>query len=179
MTKEQKARKKEYDRVRYLKNKDYINKITKEYKKSHPEASRRYSRMYYYRNRERILAKKHEKDVTEEQRRKNRKYYHNNRISRVMAQRIRSSLKSKDGKSWADLVDYTIEELKAHLESKFKDEMTWNNYGKWHIDHIKPISKFNVTSFDCYDFKECWSLNNLQPLWAVDNLRKHNKWSKL
>jgi hypothetical protein len=53
--------------------------------------------------------------------------------------------------------------------------MTWKNYGKWHIDHIRPISSFKITGIDCEDFKKCWSLSNLQPLWAFDNLSKGTK----
>ena len=70
---------------------------------------------------------------------------------------------------------YTIEELKTHLESKFAEGMNWDNYGYygWHLDHIKPKSWF-----DCSDEKqllECWSLANLQPLWAFDNMSKGNR----
>jgi hypothetical protein len=53
--------------------------------------------------------------------------------------------------------------------------MTWMNYGEWHIDHILPIDSFNFQSYEDYQFKECWSLENLQPLWAIDNIRKGNK----
>ena len=58
------------------------------------------------------------------------------------------------------------------LESQFKDGMTWYNYGEWHVDHIKPISLFNFKHPTDNEFQECWSLDNLQPLWAIDNLSK-------
>lgn len=77
--------------------------------------------------------------------------------------------------SWSKLVNYTLDELRKHLESLFQEGMTWDNYGKWHIDHVIPISSFNITSDSCEDFKECWKLSNLQPLWAIDNLKKSNK----
>ena len=48
--------------------------------------------------------------------------------------------------------------------------MTWDNYGKWHVDHIIPKSKFKFKSIDDAGLKECWKLENLQPLWAEDNL---------
>lgn len=95
-----------------------------------------------------------------------------------MSRRMRTSLNSdKAGHSWEDLVDYTLEELKAHIENLFQPGMSWDNYGKygWHIDHKTPVSSFNIGSYDCEDFKKCWSLENLQPLWAKDNLRKGNK----
>jgi len=47
----------------------------------------------------------------------------------------------------------------------------------WHIDHIRPISAFSFTVPEDPEFKECWALNNLQPLWAFDNLSKGGKWA--
>jgi hypothetical protein len=73
---------------------------------------------------------------------------------------------------------YTEEEIMSHLESYFTEEngYTWDNMSEWHIDHIRPVSSFNYTTTECEDFKKCWALNNLQPLWAKDNLRKGDKW---
>jgi hypothetical protein len=67
---------------------------------------------------------------------------------------------------------YTIEELMSHLEKQFTEGMTWENYGEWHVDHIKPMSSFKFESVDDPEFKECWKLENLQPLWEEDNLSK-------
>jgi 5-methylcytosine-specific restriction endonuclease McrA len=53
--------------------------------------------------------------------------------------------------------------------------MTWDNYGKWHIDHIIPDSHFNYDKIDDEQFKLAWALENLQPLWAAENYRKYNK----
>ncbi|HPG52320.1 MAG TPA: hypothetical protein PLL11_17220 [Spirochaetota bacterium] len=50
--------------------------------------------------------------------------------------------------------------------------MTWENISKWHIDHIIPVSAFNFNSPDDIDFKRCFALNNLRPLWAVENIKK-------
>lgn len=103
-------------------------------------------------------------------------YYHKTKIARNISRRMRQSLNGeRKSQSWSKLVDYTLDELKNHLESLFQEGMTWNNYGEWHIDHIIPISSFNITSDKCEDFKECWKLSNLQPLWAIDNLKKSNK----
>lgn len=106
-----------------------------------------------------------------------RERYYRNRISFNMSRMVRASLSSgKDGCSWEKLVGYNLSDLKNHLELLFKDGMSWDNYGKWHIDHKKPVSKFNIVSSECDDFKICWSLNNLQPLWSGDNIRKSNKY---
>lgn len=88
---------------------------------------------------------------------------------------IRFRLKTKNKEKTIDILPYSIVELKAHIESKFTDGMTWDNYGKWHIDHIIPQSTFKFTTSKCPDFIKCWDLNNLQPLWAIDNLRKSNR----
>ena len=93
-----------------------------------------------------------------------------------MSRQIRRSLGTdKNGAKWEEVVGYSLDELKSHLEKQFQPGMTWDNYGKWHIDHIKPISSFNINGINSDDFKKCWSLNNLQPLWAKDNLQKGNK----
>jgi len=65
---------------------------------------------------------------------------------------------------------YSSDELKTHLSSLFSEGMSLENYGSWHIDHIKPVSSFLF--LDEEDFTECWSLDNLQPLWAYDNIVK-------
>lgn len=54
--------------------------------------------------------------------------------------------------------------------------MSWENYGEWHIDHIKPCSSFDLS--DPKQQKECFNYTNLQPLWAIDNLKKSYKYEK-
>jgi predicted transcriptional regulator len=61
-------------------------------------------------------------------------------------------------------------ELKLHIETKFTDGMNWDNYGKWHIDHIYPLSKLNLQ--EKQDLAKACHYTNLQPLWAKDNLVK-------
>ena len=98
------------------------------------------------------------------------------RVSSNISRNIRRSIHlNKNGKSWRMLVGYTLAKIKNHLESLFSEGMTWENYGKWHIDHIIPISFFQFNSFDDVEFRMCWRLENLQPLWATDNIRKGNK----
>jgi len=74
-----------------------------------------------------------------------------------------------------DILQYTPEELINHLEKQFKDDMTWDNYGVWHIDHKLPISSFNIKEIGDKEFMKCWSLDNLQPMWGEENIRKSNK----
>jgi len=71
------------------------------------------------------------------------------------------------------LLGYEKENLRSHLEEKFKDGMSWENYGKWHIDHIIPIKHFLDKNIN--DPKIINALDNLQPLWAEENLTKSSR----
>lgn len=81
-------------------------------------------------------------------------------------------LKNKNGRTWETLVDFTLSDLMVHLKKLFLLGMSWDNYGQWHIDHIIPRSRFRFSSVDDSEFKKCWALDNLQPLWAIDNIKK-------
>jgi hypothetical protein len=74
-----------------------------------------------------------------------------------------------------DVLQYTPEELINHLEKQFKDEMTWDNYGIWHVDHKLPITSFDIQEMGDDEFMKCWCLDNLQPMWGEENIRKSNK----
>jgi hypothetical protein len=78
-------------------------------------------------------------------------------------------------KHYFDVLKYDPEQLMEHLENQFTENITWDNYGEWHVDHIKPISSFSITEMGDEEFMKCWSLNNLQPMWGEDNIRKSNK----
>ena len=82
---------------------------------------------------------------------------------------------SKQSRHWEDILGYTTEDLMNRLEPLFQDGMSWDNYGEWEIDHIIPISLFEIQEVGDDEFKRCWSLTNLQPLWAIDNAKKQNK----
>ena len=74
-----------------------------------------------------------------------------------------------------EILKYSPQELISHLEKQFKDGMTWDNYGKWHVDHSVPISSFNIKEIGDSEFMKCWSLSNLQPMWEEENIKKSNK----
>ena len=74
-----------------------------------------------------------------------------------------------------DVLQYTPEELITHLELQFKDDMSWDNYGVWHVDHKLPITSFDIREMGDEEFMKCWSLGNLQPMWGEENIRKSNK----
>lgn len=104
-----------------------------------------------------------------------------------LSRRIKISLRSRlsrvlrlhrDCKKISNTIELTGCEAKmlmSHIESQFKDGMSWSNYGYdgWHIDHIIPCASFNLT--DPEQQKKCFHYTNLQPLWAKDNFKKGTK----
>lgn len=97
-------------------------------------------------------------------------------VSRQIHQGLARQQGSKHGDSTFQHLPYTPERLREHLEEQFDDNMSWDNYGSyWHIDHIYPQSLLPYDSFQHPNFIKCWSLSNLQPLEAKENMRKSNK----
>jgi len=97
----------------------------------------------------------------------------NSKLAVNLRGRLNKALKGnyKSGSTVKDL-GCSIEKLKQHIESKWQPGMNWDNYGRngWHIDHIKPLCKFDLS--DRVQLKKACNYNNLQPLWAKDNLDK-------
>jgi hypothetical protein len=87
----------------------------------------------------------------------------------------RSVKEYKQGQPWEGFVDYTVDELRVHLERQFLPGMGWHNMGQWHIDHIVPLAHHKFESPEDPEFKAAWALTNLRPLWAEENLRKSAK----
>ena len=98
------------------------------------------------------------------------------KLSLSLRRRLRCALKGnyRSGSAVKDL-GCSIEEFKKHIESKFQDGMSWDNwnYEGWHIDHIKPLSSFDLT--DRNQLLQACHYTNLQPLWAKDNIAKSDK----
>lgn len=178
-----KKQRKEAKHKYYISNRDNILARMKE---TRPPGSRKeYLKKYYTKNKEKA------KKVTQEWRNKNRdklnqwcrEYYKDpaKRIARNMYNRVRTALfaqLSKKSQKTKCLCGCSWEDLVLYLEYRFKDGMTWDNYGfgigKWSIDHIKPVSAFDLT--DPVQQEECFHYTNLQPLWSSENSSKRNKY---
>ena len=102
------------------------------------------------------------------------------RLSSNISVRLRQSLLgSKANRHWEELVGFTVDQLRIHLEKRFKPGMTWENYGTfWQVDHKIPIAVFNYEKPEDIDFRICWSLKNLQPLGKKENASKCAKIEK-
>ena len=94
------------------------------------------------------------------------------RVNKIMTgkQRVKT-------KHTFELIGCNSEELKAHIEKQFEKKMTWKNYGKWHVDHIIPLAHFekHFDMNEIYNQKIAFNFNNLQPMWAEENIKKKDK----
>jgi len=168
-----KEKRAEYDKQRYSEEKSKILERKKE---------------YYQENREHILEQKAEYRDNPENRQRNKdyikkykvenreKYYkYRNDNPHIIAWRsvLHSTLKrlgtSKSSKT-IEMLGYSADELKVHIENQFTEGMSWDNHGEWHIDHETPVTAFSSDT----PVNEVCALSNLQPLWAFDNLSKSN-----
>ena len=103
-----------------------------------------------------------------------RKRYHNDidfKLTELLRSRLRLALKrdSKSGSAVGDL-GCSIRQFKLYIENQFESGMSWDNYGEWHLDHVQPLSSFDLT--DRSQFITACNWLNYQPLWASDNIRK-------
>jgi len=179
----------------YLKNKERIKKRINNWRKNNPEEEYLRQKIYREKNKESIRKKKKEyrkknKDIIREKKKtyqkenwywikKHKLHYFNNRKKYDIKFRIQCNLRLRlykaikginKSKSSIELIGCSVEYLLNYLESQFDDEMSWTNYGKWEIDHIKPCAKFDLSKEK--EQRECFNYSNLQPLWRMDNMMK-------
>ena len=181
----------EYTRAWYLKNKEYARRYAKEYNLKHKEQKREYNlknrehRKKYYKvyrlknleNYKKYAKKSYLKHI--EQRKEYRSRYEREKRKTDPNWKLRANLRirivealkgSTKSKRTMELIGCTIDELWTHLESKFTNGMTRENHGIWHVDHIKACAKFDLS--DPVQQGQCFHYTNLQPLWALDNIKK-------
>lgn len=145
-----------------------------------PEAVREKNRRYVRENRERLNEQRRtpaRRKVAADRLRAKAANDNQFRLNIRMGANIYHALaENKAGRKWEDVVGYTVDELATHLERQFSKGMTWDNWGRgpgcWHIDHIVPKASFKFDNDNDPEFKACWGLTNLRPLWEKDNFAK-------
>jgi hypothetical protein len=141
------------------------------YRQNSLDKEREYSRSYMVNFRTNNPEKMKEQKYKSERKRKQERPKLRARYN--LRRRLAATVTQTRMHTTLQLVGCTLQELRTHLENQFIDGMSWKNYGLWHIDHIKPCAKFDLTNAN--QQRECFHFTNLQPLWAVDNLRKSDK----
>lgn len=158
----------DYYKQYYTENKETHNETMKIHYKNNIESYKSNSKNYRTFNSEKI------KSINNEYVKKRRKYDIIFKIKLNLRSRIYSYLKTKKlikNNTTIQIIGCTPIFFKNYLQEKFYNEMTWENYGEWHIDHIIPLS-LAKTEEEIY---QLCHYTNLQPLWAEDNLKKSNK----
>ena len=153
-------------------NKEYMTNKSKIWYEQNKEHRKEYLKEYREKNIEKI---REVKRTYEKTRKHNDPLYKLISNFRTAVYQVLKENNVDKNRHYFEILKYTPDELIIHLEEKFTDEMSWDNYGIWHVDHIRPISSFNIQEIGDESFMECWSLNNLQPLWCDENIRKSNK----
>jgi len=154
------------------KNKERLDEYYKEWSKNKKDHRKEYFKQYREKNKEKI---KEVKRTYQKEKRHTDPIYKLISNFRTAIYTVLKENKLDKYTNYFNMVGYTAEQLKSHLEVQFKEGMTWENYGEWHVDHIKPISSFTFETCEDEEFKICWSLDNLQPMWGIENIKKGNK----
>lgn len=159
------------------KNKEDAKRNKREYYLKNREKDRDrnrsdYFKDYYQKNKKIINEKT--RDWKNEYDKNRRRTDINFRIKCALRSRFGSLIrhKNKTGSAVQDL-GCSVSEFIKYIEQKFSDGMTWENYGEWHFDHIKPLSSFNLENRD--ELLQACHYSNIQPLWAIDNLKKGSR----
>jgi uncharacterized protein with gpF-like domain len=164
--KKNKKEKKLYNEKYYKTNKENINLKIKENYQNHKKEKKKYNKEY----------RKTHKEKINKCRNNRRQIDINFKLACYLRTRFWCAIqnKHKTGSTVKDL-GCSIPELKTYLESKFQEGMSWDNYcyRGWHIDHIIPLSSFNLQIRE--EFLKANHYTNLQPLWAEENLKKGSK----
>jgi hypothetical protein len=162
---------KKYRQAYYQKNQEKALITRREYYNNNLDKCRQSSKIWYDNNKQSVQKNQ---TIYRKNKRKNNIYY---KLTCSLRNRLRASMKNTIKRDRTlNLIGCSITELKAYLENKFQQGMSWDNHGYygWHIDHIRPISSFDLS--DPAQVKECFHYSNLQPLWAIDNLKKSDSW---
>jgi hypothetical protein len=172
-----KYRKNNPDKVKAEKQRHFSKPENKEKKKQH-------DKIYYENNKEKIRKRQYKWAMSKTEVKLKMK------VSHMINMALKSNNSSKNGGRSFNYLDYSVEELKEFIQSKFEPWMNWDNWGpykkkdwddndistwKWQIDHIIPQSKLPYTSMGDENFKKCWALENLRPLSAKENILKGNR----
>jgi len=164
---------------KYLKEK--LKKWVKKKKEVDPEYFKKFqkNRAEYFKAYQTKERRENPEKARERTRKGMKKFYQKTKaipkyiILRALRKRLGfalNAIKQKKNISTISLLGCSIEKFRRHIELKFQNRMNWKSYGKWHIDHIKPIAKFDLN--DLEEQKKCFHYTNLQPLWAIENMKK-------
>jgi hypothetical protein len=154
------------------KNEEYLKEKHKNWYKENKDHRKEYLKEYREKNYEKIKETKRNYEKTRKSTDPIYKLIGNFRTAIYTV--LKENNVTKYG-HYFEILGYQPQQLINHLEIQFKDGMSWDNYGEWHVDHKLPITYFKFNDVTDDEFKKCWSLENLQPMWGSENISKSNK----
>lgn len=166
----------EYNKTYYQKNQEKLKQQTQKFRDENPE----YMKLWEIKNNKhrkeyRKKYKKEHKNAINKHERERRKKDHAYRVKKNLRRRVNEVITKSNKKcdSTLKLLGCSLETFLQYMRGQFTEGMSWDNYGKWHIDHIIPCASFDLT--DPEQQRKCFHYTNLQPLWAEDNMKKGSK----
>jgi hypothetical protein len=153
------------------KNKEKVSKYYTSWASENKDHLKQYRKNYQKENKTRINKRKREYE--KDRKHKDPVYKLIGNFRTAIYTVLKENNMNKFG-HYFETLGYTPNDLVNHLESQFKDGITWKNYGAWHVDHRLPITSFTFKDMNDPEFKTCWSLENLQPMWGPENISKSN-----
>lgn len=171
-----KKRMKELRAAHYAAHREESLTVTKVWFENNPQKKIEYNRRYRDRNSEKIKAYKQTNKTQRNEQVRNR-YWSDlgYRIEKLLRASYSQALRLGSAKKNCcvkDLVGCTTPELVAHIERQFKHQMSWDNWGKWEVDHIRPCASFDLTKLD--EQRQCFHFTNLRPIWREENRKKRD-----
>jgi hypothetical protein len=175
----------ERDKLHYQKNREQKLRWQKQYGEIHREERLEYLREYRAKHKTRIAkqqleyVKTNRAEISAKQRVRLKNRYHSDvcyKLASVLRARLYQALKKNYKRSGTmELLGCTLDEFRSYIENQFTEGMTWDNWAKdgWHIDHIQPISHFDLT--DPEQLRAACHYSNLRPLWARQNISEGNR----
>lgn len=170
-------------KIYYIENRERLLKQSKKYHEENKEYLNKKYKQYHQKNKEKLNKRSR---IHREQ---NKEYFNNymsswikKRYSEDKMFRLKSNLRSriyeylkkggyKKTKKTRDILGCSIDFYKKHLQKQFKEGMSWDNHGEWHIDHIIPLASANTKE----ELIKLFHYTNTQPLWAEENIKKSDK----
>jgi len=188
----------EYKEEYYQDHREDILEYNKQYREDNAEKASEYRKEYYqnhkddileyakiYRENNKYLILENNKKYCKKRRKEDPLFRLRSYASSSITAALKRNGSSKRGESIINFLEYTIDDLKKHIQINFEYWMNWKNWGvfdpktwddddastwTWQLDHIIPHSAFNYVSMDSQEFRACWALSNLRPLSAKQNL---------
>lgn len=148
-------------------NKENLSKKRKQWEEKNKESLSQYGKNYRIKHKEKL-------SIYDREKHHKYKLNINYRLTKNLRRRVLDAIKNHPKiTTTLNLIGCDINSFKSYIQNMFTEGMTWDNYGKWHLDHIKPCSSFDLSKEE--DQKKCFHYTNMQPLWAIDNLIKGKK----